>query len=218
MPSPDDPRRGLFITLEGGDGAGKTTQLERLTSWLWARGERVLVTAEPGGSALGEAIAEWLRGRGPEAPTPRAEALLFLAARAQHVERLIQPALAAGTTVLCSRFSHSTLAYQCAGLGLDETAVAAADAFARDGLKPDVVLVLDLDAAGAAARRAGRGQAEDAIEARAAAFHERVRAGFRRAAALEPERVRLIDAGGDADSVQAAIAAALEPWLRDREP
>jgi dTMP kinase len=212
MPTP----RGLFITLEGVDGGGKSTQIERLADWLRARGETLLLTAEPGGSALGEVIAHWLRGRGSEAPTPRAEALLFLADRAQHVDTVIAPALAAGTTVLCSRFSHSTLAYQCHGLGLDESAIRAADAFARDGLEPDLVLVLDVDAESAARRRAARGAADDAIEARAADFHRRVRAGFAALAAEDPERVVIIDAAGDPEAVQAAVLTAVAPRLEGR--
>jgi len=204
---------GLFITLEGVDGGGKTTQIARLASWLTGLGARVVVTEEPGGTPLGQAIGEWLRGRGAEQPVARAEALLFLAARAQHVDTVIAPALADGAVVICSRFSHSTLAYQCAGLGLDEPAVRAADALARAGLWPDVVLVLDLAPHMAAARRAGRGGEADAIEARAAAFHARVREGFARLAAEDPPRVKLIAAGDEPDAVHAAIRMALAPAL-----
>lgn len=203
---------GLFITLEGVDGGGKTTQLDALTAWLSERGRRVLVTQEPEGTPLGRVVAGWLRGRGEEPVVPTAEAMLFLAARAQHVETVVKPALAAGTTVLCSRFSHSTLAYQGAGLGLDDGLLRAADGLARGGCWPDVVLVLDVPPELAAQRRAGRG-AGDAIEERALDFHRRVRAGFARLAAEEPERVRLIDATVPAELVQADLRAALEPWL-----
>lgn len=205
---------GLFITLEGVDGGGKSTQIERLTAWLTARGETVLVTSEPEGTPLGVAIGGWLRGHGDDAPVPRAEALLFLAARAQHVDTVIRPALASGHCVICSRFSHSTLAYQCHGLGLDLATVTAADAFARDGLLPDGVIVLDLATETAAERRAER--AADRIEARADDFHQRVREGFRALAAADPQRVKLVPAGGTPDEVEARIRQVVEGWLAER--
>jgi dTMP kinase len=204
--------RGLFITLEGGDGVGKTTQLELLREHLHHRGHTVVVSSEPEGTPLGAAVAQWLRGRAGEAPTDRAEALLFMAARAQHVETVIQPALERGETVLCSRFSHSTLAYQCYGLGLDLQAVRLADAFARDGAWPDLVLLLDAPLETARRRRVGRTD-EDRIEARAAAFAGRVRQGFLELAAAEPERVRVVDAAAAPEAVQVALREALEPWL-----
>lgn len=207
-------RRGLFITLEGVDGGGKSTQIERLVAWLTARGERVLVTSEPEGTPLGEAVGGWLRGHGADGPVPRAEAMLFLAARAQHVDTVIRPALERGDWVICSRFSHSTLAYQCYGLGLDLVAVSAADAFARDDLVPDAVIVLDLSTETAAARRQGR--EADRIEARESDFHQRVRDGFRALAAADPARVRLVSAQGTPDEVETRIRAVVEDWLAGR--
>lgn len=203
--------RGRFITVEGLDGVGKSTQLDRLTAWLRDRGHDPVVTAEPGGTALGAAIEQWLK-HGDETFTPRAEVLLFLAARAEHVEQVIRPALAAGRTVLCSRFTHSTLAYQCHGLGLDEAQVRAADAFARDGVWPDLVLLFEAPDALLAERLGGRAP-RDRIEARAEQFRRRVAAGFARLAGEEPERVIRIDAGGSPDEVHAAVVAALEGRL-----
>ncbi len=204
--------RGLFITLEGLDGVGKSTQMRLLAEALTARGRTVRLTEEPRGTALGEALDRLIREPATGAPTPRAEALLFLAARAQHVDTVVRPALAAGEAVVCSRFSHSTLAYQCAGLGLDEAAVRAADAFAREGLWPDVVLVFEAPAAAVASRLSERG-GEDRIEARAADYQRRVGEGFRRLVAAEPERCRLIGGDGSPAEVHAAVMAALEPWL-----
>lgn len=203
---------GLFVTLEGIDGAGKSTQLALLADHLRDHGHRVRVTEEPGGTALGRAVRELLQGDSPDPPVARAELLLFLAARAQHVETLIEPALAAGETVLCSRFSHSTLAYQCHGLGLDEALVRSADGFARDGLLPDLVLILDSDPLVAAARRE-QSRSADRIERRDGGFHARVCDGFRALAAADPERVKLIRADGTVDEVQAALREVLAPWL-----
>lgn len=204
--------RGLFITLEGLDGVGKSTQMRLLAEALTARGRTVKLTEEPRGTVLGEALDRLIKEPAATAPTARAEALLFLAARAQHVDTVVRPALAAGEVVVCSRFSHSTLAYQCAGLGLDEDAVRAADAFARDGLWPDAVLVFEAPAAAVASRLAERA-GDDRIEARAADYQRRVGEGFRRLVAAEPERCRLIAGEGSPADVHAAVMAALEPWL-----
>lgn len=209
-------RSGLFINLEGVDGVGKTTQIELLAAWLEARGEQVVITSEPEGTPLGEAVGGWLRGHGAEAPVPRAEALLFLAARAQHVATVIRPALAAGAVVVCSRFTESTLAYQGYGLGLPLAELAVADGLAREGCQPDGVLVLDLAAGAALERRGGRTMAEDAIEARAAAFHQRVVDGFRALAAAEPARRRLIDASGSTEETAALIQVVVGGWLAER--
>lgn len=203
---------GLFITLEGLDGVGKSTQLERLAAWLRGLGREVRVTAEPDGTPLGEAIRSWLGHAGATAPCERAEALLFLAARAQHVETVIKPALAAGATVLCSRYYHSTIAYQCYGLGLDEAIVRAADRWARDGLEPDGVLLFDAPAEALTERLAGR-TGGDRIEARSAEFRDRVRRGFLELAAQQPERVAIIEAGGGPEEVEQRVRAVVEGWL-----
>ncbi|MCC7494414.1 MAG: dTMP kinase [Fimbriimonadaceae bacterium] len=203
--------RGRFFTFEGVDGVGKSTQLDLLAAWLGERGHTVLLTAEPGGTPLGQELDRLLKD--PATPTvPRAEALLFLAARAQHVDAVLRPALASGQTVLCSRFSDSTLAYQCAGLGLPEPAIRAADAFAREGLQPDAVVIFDAPPEVVAQRRAARA-GSDRIEARAAEFHARVRDGFRALHAADPQRVLLLPAAGDAAHVQQRLRTALEPWL-----
>lgn len=212
MNPPDHTHPGLFITLEGVDGVGKTTQLDLLVKHLTELGHDVLLTQEPAGTPLGAELYEWLRGHRAEGPTPIAEALLVLCARAQHVEVLIRPALAQGRTVVCSRFSHSTLAYQCYGLGLDQATVRAADAWARRGVWPDVVLILDAPREDVASRLGQRAPV-DRIEARDEAFQERVREGFRELARQEPDHVKLVSALGTAEQVQAALQAALEPWL-----
>lgn len=204
--------RGLFITLEGLDGTGKSTQLALLAEWLRQRGRTVRVTEEPGGTPLGLALRELIQHDRETPPVPRAELFLFLAARAQHVDALIRPALERGEVVLCSRFSHSTLAYQIHGLELDDQAVRDADRFAAAGLLPDRVLIFDADPAAAAARRDARSH-PDRIEDRAAAFHRRVRDGFRALAAADPQRLRLIDAEAPIEAVQAACRAAIEDLL-----
>ena len=209
---PTSPRRpGLFITFEGDDGVGKSTQMEALAARLQAHGQATRLTGEPQGTPLGAALDRLLKDPANQI-APRAEALLFLAARAQHVDTVIRPAVAAGEWVLCSRFSHSTWAYQCGGLGLAEAPVRAADAFARDGLLPDLVLVFDAHPEEAAQRRAGRAPA-DRIEGRGASYHERVVDAFRRYAADDPARVRLVDARGSVEAVAERVWALVRERL-----
>lgn len=205
------PARGRFLVLEGIDGCGKTTQLELLRQWLPASGlipagRRLLITREPGGTALGQALRRLLL-HPPEAsvPCPTAELLLYAADRAQHVQERIAPALAAGHWVVCDRFTGSTAAYQGHGRGLDRELIASLESIATGGLAADLTLWLDLPLALSLQRRGDR--PADRIEAGGAAFLERVRQGF--AALAEARGWRRIDATPAATAVAEAIAQAV---------
>lgn len=190
--------RGRFITLEGGDGAGKTTQSRRLAEALSAAGNPVLRTREPGGSPGAERIRGLiLEGSGFD---PVAEAMLHFAARREHVVRTIWPALAAGITVICDRFTDSTLAYQGAGQGLDQGTWDRLRAVALGDFMPDLTLVMDIPVGIGQARALRRGAA-DRYERLEQGFHERVRAAFLAIAAADPGRCVVIDAARDADAV-----------------
>src|SRR5262249_45281268 len=184
----------IFITFEGVEGSGKTTQLKRLGEHLRATGCTVVETREPGGTPAGVAIRSLLLSDPPIALAPAAELLLYLADRAQHVAERIQPALAAGEIVLCDRFSDSTIAYQGFARGLDLERVRNVDAYARAGLVPDLTFLLDVDPSIGLRRARARASASDRFEVAPLAFHERVRLGLRELAATDPERVRVIDA------------------------
>lgn len=184
----------FFLTFEGIDGCGKTTQLELLRSRLEAGGREVVATREPGGTALAETIRNYLL-HSPEALSSETELLLFGAARAQHVAEVIRPALERGAVVLSDRFIDSSVAYQGGGLGMDEEFIRRMNTFATGGLAPDVTIVLDLDAETGWKRRAEqRGIAEDRIEERGLEFQRQVRAGYAKIAQAETERVILLDA------------------------
>ncbi len=202
--------RGRFITLEGGEGAGKSTQARHLAAALRARGLQVLLTREPGGTPGAEAIRDLLLGGG--APlAPLAETLLHFAARADHAAAAIVPALAAGQWVVCDRFSDSTMAYQGHGLGVDQAVIRALAAMI--GLTPDLTIVLDVPVAVALARLAGRGSTADRYERLGEAFFARVNAGFRAIAAAEPERCVVVDAAADEAAIAGAVLAAVEARL-----
>lgn len=211
-------RRGLFVAFEGGDGAGKSTQLRRLAAALRAEGREVVETREPGGAPGAEEIRRLLLEGEPGRWSPVTELLLFNAARRDHVERVIAPALARGAVVLCDRFADSTRVYQgaareAASHGLPGPSRELADRLHAlvIGLEPDLTLIFDLDPAQALARGLGRGGAEVRFEKLGLAFHEGVRARFRALAAERPETRRLIDASGDPDAVFARVRAALGP-------
>ena len=207
-------RRGRFITLEGGEGAGKSTQARRLALALAAEGIPVLRTREPGGAPGAEAIRRVLLGEGPwngpwNGPWDSvAECMLHFAARREHVARTIRPALEAGIWVVSDRFADSTLAYQGSGQGVPRDVFDRLAAVALEGLAPDLTLVLELDAAEGLARAAARGDA-NRYEAMDADFHARVRAGFRAIAAAEPGRCVLVDATDGPEGVAAAILRAV---------
>lgn len=212
------PEPGWLIAVEGVEGAGKTTQVRRLQRALEARGYPVLVTREPGGTRLGERLRAILLD--PEAGDgelgPRAEALLFAAARAQLVQQVIRPALERGQVVLCDRFVDSSLVYQGIARGLGHQEVAAVNAFATGGLQPDLVVLLRLDPAEGLARARGR-QLADRIEAEDLRFHRLVEQGFRLLADEQPERFAVIDAAQPVEQVAAeALRAVLERLSRPR--
>lgn len=199
---PARPVRGFFLTLEGGEGSGKSSLAKELIRRLEAEGRQAVLTEEPGGTPLGEQFWRYLRD--PESPplTPLAELLLFEAARAQHVETVVRPALARGAIVVCDRFGDSSVAYQGFGRELGRDLVEQLNATATGGLKPDLTLLLDVapDAGLKRARSLERGdgatKVKDAIGAETLAFHRRVREGFLEIAKDEPQRVIVIDAGG----------------------
>jgi len=203
---------GRFITLEGGEGVGKSTQLKALAEALRARGIEVVTTREPGGTPGAEAIRKLLLGGAEDRWSARAEALLFAAARTDHVDKLIRPALEAGRWVLSDRFIDSSLAYQGGAGGLGIEAVRGINAFGIGESFPDRTLVLALD--GGVGRALARdGEGSDRIGGRPIAYHEAVEAAFGRLAADEPDRVRLIDASGAPEQVTERLLAALEDLL-----
>ncbi|HEX7850750.1 MAG TPA: dTMP kinase [Sphingomonas sp.] len=206
--------RGRFLSIEGGEGAGKSTQVRRLADELRARGLDVIVTREPGGSEGGEAIRDLLMQGEVKRWSSHTEALLFAATRADHVEKIIQPALGIGNWVISDRFIDSSRAYQGVAGGIDDAAVLALHGFGSRGLLPDRTLVLEVPPEIGAERAAARdGAAADRFAARERAFHDDVAAAFRRFAATEPDRVRLIDAGGDEDTVAAGVFDAVADLL-----
>lgn len=209
--------RGRFITFEGGEGCGKSTQVRRLAAALEATGIEVVLTREPGGTRLAELVRGLLKDEREDPPCDRSELLLFLAARAQLVKNVIRPALAAGKWVVSDRFSDSTFAYQGYGRGLPLDVIRLANDFACDGLKPDLTLLLDVDAATAARRMRGREAATattaDRIEQAGDAFHARLAQGFQELAAAEPERIKQIDASGTPDDVEGRIWTLLRPLI-----
>jgi dTMP kinase len=198
-------RGGFFVTLEGPDGGGKSTQLEPLAQALRAQGHAVTVSREPGGTPLGEQVRRLLLESADGAIAPWTEALLFTAARAELVARVIRPALASGAIVLCDRYLDSTLAYQGAGRGLDRQLLGLLQEQATAGLRPDLTLWFDVPVETAIARRR-QGQ-QDRLDRETAAFHARVREGYRQLAAADPNRWVLIDASRDAASLRAEVVA-----------
>jgi dTMP kinase len=209
--SPKGTKRGRFISLEGGEGAGKSTQVRALAEALEKRGIQVVVTREPGGSAGAEAIRELLLGGDEDRWGAQAEALLFAAARADHVATTIVPALEAGKWVLSDRFVDSSLAYQGGAGGLGIEAVRAINAFATGGCFPDRTLVLMLDEGHD--RALARDEVSDRIGGRPRDYHHKVALAFQLIAAEEPERVRLIDASGAPEAVTQRLLVAFEDLL-----
>lgn len=200
--------QGLFITVEGIDGCGKSTQTELIAHALEAAGHDVLRLREPGGVKISEQIRAILLDPANGEMGDVCELLLYEAARAQLVHQVIRPALAAGKTVVCDRFYDSTTAYQAFADGLDRNMVSQANELAVDGCRPDLTLVFDLPVEDALRRRSGR-EAEDRLELKGLEFQERVAAGFRAVAADEPDRVKLIDAGESIAEVFSGVAAEL---------
>ena len=204
-------RHGLFITFEGCEGSGKTTQVEMLRGYLVAHGHEVIVTLEPGGTPVGLRIRDALLDSASRGMSPTTEALLFAADRAQQVEDVIRPGLGRGVVVLCDRYVDSSLAYQgiARGLGLEE--VMEVNRWATGGLEPALTFYLDMPVAEAMKRKTG--DEPDRMEREPAEFHERVREAYGRLAELYPERIVTLDAGAPMDEVHAAVVRGVERLL-----
>ena len=205
-----DPVTGLFVAFEGGEGVGKSTQITLAAQWARAQGRKVVETREPGGTPLGQELRRLVLDPAGHV-TPRAEALIYAADRAHHVDTVIRPALAEGKVVITDRYIDSTLAYQGAGRGLGADA-RVVTRWATGGLLPRLTVLLDLDPAIGLAR-AGERAAFDRLESAALEFHQRVREGFLALAAEEPQRYLVVDAAAAPDVVAAAIREALAPLL-----
>lgn len=218
-------RQGIFITLEGIEGSGKTTQLARLAKLLREKGYRVVETREPGGTPLAEEIrgillnvrthtpSEQLTARLTERITPECEAALVFAARTQHVAHVINPALEEGAIVLCDRFSDSTLAYQGYARGLDVRTLKTLNRFATRGLTPDLTLLFDLPVETGLARRRRHEAEQNRLDRETRQFHNRVQKGFLDLAAHEPRRIKLVNAAADSDRITADVAAIVNKFL-----
>lgn len=206
--------RGLWITFEGGDGAGKTTQSTLLEDWLQSQGRTVVRTREPGGTEVGNLIRDIvLHHRGDVAP--RAEALLYAADRAHHIETLVRPALSRGEVVIQDRYLDSSVAYQGAGRVLDSNEVRNLSLWAADGALPDVTVLLDLDPARARERLDADDKPFDRLEAEKLDFHTRVRAAFLALAEAEPERFLVLDATLPAGELTAAVRDRVSTFIGD---
>ena len=203
---------GKFITLEGGEGAGKSTQQNRLVARLTELGLHVVATREPGGSEGAEAIRELLVNGPPDKWSATTEVLLMNAARRDHLERRIRPALERGAWVVCDRFSDSTRAYQGAGGDADPGLIGAVERAVVGDTRPDLTLILDLPVEDGLRRAAGRGGGEARFEAKGVEFHQRLRQGFLDIAAAEPDRCVVVDAAAEPDAVAEAVWAV----VRDR--
>lgn len=204
---------GRFITLEGGEGVGKSTQIRRLAEALAGRGIDVVTTREPGGTEGAEAIRGLLMSGGLDRWNDATEALLFAAARADHVAKLIRPSISAGKWVVCDRFVDSTRAYQGGAGGISDADILDLHRVGSGGLLPDRTIVLDLPVVEGARRAAARSAETDRMGAKSADYYERVAARFREMAGLEPDRFRIVDASGSPDAVTARILDALADLL-----
>lgn len=203
---------GGFITVEGGEGAGKTTQLAFMRDYLERMGCRVTLTREPGGTMLGEEIRSLLLGHRHDGMAMAAETLLMFAARAEHLERVIRPALAAGHWLLCDRFTDATYAYQGGGRGLPPERIAILETWVQGELRPDLTLLFDLPVV-VGLERTGRRGAADRFEREEADFFERVRAVYLDRAWQHPDRYRIVDAARPVEAVRAEVEAILAAWL-----
>ncbi len=205
--------RGRFITFEGGEGTGKSTQVGRLVERLGAAGIDVVRTREPGGSPGAEDIRQLVVSGQSDRWSARTELLLMYAARSEHLERTILPALEAGRWVVCDRFADSSRAYQGAGGGVPEALIETLDGFVVGQDQPDLTLVFDLPVEMGLERALGRGGGETRFESKGLAFHRRLREGFAQVVSTHPDRCRLIDAAGTPDEVAARVWTVVEPVL-----
>jgi dTMP kinase len=209
---------GRFITFEGGEGVGKTTQIARLTAWLRREGLDVVGTREPGGTPRAERLRELLLERSDEPMPPECELLLMFAARATHLANLIEPALSRGAWVLCDRFTDASYAYQGAGRGVPIAQIDALAALVHPMRQPDLTVLLDapVDTSLARAQARTATHTPDRFEVERRGFFERVRAGYLARASQEPHRFRVIDASGDRDEVEQAVRVSLRPLFEAR--
>lgn len=206
--------KGKFITVEGGEGAGKSSNLAFIRDLLEQAGLEVVFTREPGGTALGEDIRDLLLGHKHTGMARDTELMLMFAARAEHLARIIQPALSAGKWVLCDRFTDASYAYQGGGRGIEMERIRALESWVQQGLRPDLTLLLDLPVQ-TGLDRAGQRSEPDRFEAEQHAFFERVRATYLEIAERDARRVRIIDAAVPLEEVQAQIRAVMERFLRE---
>ncbi|HET6465081.1 MAG TPA: dTMP kinase [Nitrospiria bacterium] len=207
--------RGFFITFEGTEGSGKSTQIEILARYLTRHGHKVVTTREPGGTAFGEQIRRVLLSVKNRRLDPRAELFLYLASRTQHLEEVILPALKRGKIILCDRFSDATVAYQGFGRRLDMKVVRTAVAYAAKGLSPDLTLLLDLDVRLGLARVKDRGRS-NRLDREQREFHQRVRVGYRRLARSEPGRLKIVEASQSPQDVARKIKKIVDRSLAGR--
>ncbi|MBN2258258.1 MAG: dTMP kinase [Anaerolineaceae bacterium] len=208
---------GFFITLEGPEGSGKTSQIPLLADYVHSLGHTVLLTREPGGTFIGDQIRKVLVSLDNKALTPQAETLLFLAARAQLVEEVIKPALANGVVVISDRYADATLAYQGYGHGVDLDVLKKLLEFATSGLQPDLIILLDIEVERGLRRKTDCGE-WNRLDAYSVAFHERVRKGYRSMAEAAPHIWNVIDANRDRDLVQADMRQAVAKTLKSISP
>ncbi|HEX7739977.1 MAG TPA: dTMP kinase [Marmoricola sp.] len=202
-------RSGLFVCFEGGEGAGKSTQARLLVAWLQSLGHEVVLTFEPGDTAVGKEIRGIVLDPATGELVPRTEALLYAADKAEHVETVVRPALGRGAVVVTDRYVDSSIAYQGTGRGIDAAELEAMLRWATGDLRPHLTVLLDVDPAAGLGRFASR----DRIESLPAEFHRRAREGFQRLAAADPEHYLVLDGGADVDTIAAAIRARVEELL-----
>ncbi len=212
-----DACKGVFVTFEGIEGSGKSTQIYMLADYLRTAGRSVRLTREPGGTPIGDRIRKILLDPGSR-PDPKTELLLYAASRAQHLSEVILPGLEAGEIVLCDRFSDATIAYQGYGRGLDRAVIYELDRIVTSGLKPHLTILLDIDARKGLERARSRNsteglEAEARFENEDISFHERVRAGYLALAGQEPERIRIVDASRSPEDVHREIRKIVDGML-----
>lgn len=207
------PTTGIFITLEGIEGSGKTSQATRLCDRLRQQGYTVLLTREPGGTPLAEQLRNVLLANTAEPIAPETEAFVILAARRQHVDQVIAPALRKGTVVLCDRFVDSTLAYQGYARGLDIKTLRAMNAWATGGLAPNLTLLFDLPVPTGLRRRRQDTSGQNRLDREAQRFHQKVRSGFLQLARREPRRIKIVNAAQALDAIGASVSAIVLDWI-----
>jgi len=210
---------GTFITFEGIEGSGKSTQIALLANYLTARGIRNVLTREPGGTLIGNQVRKILLDPANRSLDPTAELLLYAASRAQHLHEIILPALTNGMTVLCDRFSDATLAYQGYGRRLDIEMIRSLDRIVTTGMRPDLTILFDIEATMGIERARGRNnslglEAEARFENEELVFHDRVRQGYLKLVAQEPDRIRIVDASGTSEAVQEQVRKIVDERLR----